>query len=1151
MLATALLGWFAIAGCERNKPAVVPDTATSPAAPVQDGLFQEQLNRGTGLMGQFQYAEAWALFEPLSKQYPDDLELIVNTAIARLNMAGDKDLEYALQLLETVLTREPRNLRANYCAGLIKTYLGPPADPLPHFRIAAELDPHDADVIFLLAKAQEQAEELDAASLNYQRCLEINEYYASALLGLGRIERMAGNMEQATQWLEQFESMKSNPNCRVFEFAYKRMGQYGEVAVSSTNSQKETPQSLPDGQLFGEPRKVTVKGGTLFPPTVVASGLASPAITPVDLNHDGKIDLLLHVCSGNDIDRGKEVGGGAGLVQVLNDGVGGFEVLEAQPWSKISGIEAVLCGDIDQDGTNDLYLCRQGENQLWLQTEAGKWQRSGDAEVGGGEFHTTDGLLCDADHDGDLDLICANVDGNCRLIFNNRDGTWRGLEKDQAFVGPANWLTAGDFDNQRDLDLFLGGSKSGSTVLKNERLWRYQIDETAPANLLDSATLGSVCLDFDDDGWNDLVNRRTNSFEIWSRARGSDWAMKKSIVPDPSENSPDAKHFAVVDLNGDGSREILVADDNQIVAIDGTGKLLQRLKIPGRSIVGWNKVVLQPELGWSIVCVDDQGELWEFPPGPGRHQFVALQFTGKERVAESMRSNRSGIGTRWKARIGNAWTTGTGLDADTLPGQSLQPQLIGLRGHQQIDFLAVDWSDGVFQVELALESGKIQLIEETQRQLASCPVVFAWNGKQIDFVTDILGVGGIGFFVAPGQYAPSRPWENLHLTDKQLQPRDGRMLVKIGEPMEEACYLQSAKLISIDVPPDWQVVIDERMGISDPQPSGKPCFFRRQFPVAEARDRNDIDQTAALKEADGTPADVGELDHRFIGLLRSEQELEFSFGQPMESGARPALVIDGWVEYPYSQTVFGAWQAGRSYEPPSLEVSEDGQNWEPAWQQFGYPAGMPRTMLLPLPKEAAGKTWFRFRTNMQVYWDRIRLVYLEDCEAARLKELPLELAELRRTGFALRTTRPWFNPWYDYSQRRGTWDARHLPGFYTRFGEVTELFAETTGALAIFGPGEEIHLEFAAAPESESGWQRSHVLQVEGWCKDVDLYTQTGDSLEPLPNASYDPQTASRRKALERKYNWRYESGPWFPVNSHFSNGEKTSPSAPGTQGGN
>jgi len=59
-----------------------------------------------------------------------------------------------------------------------------------------------------------------------------------------------------------------------------------------------------------------------------------------------------------------------------------------------------------------------------------------------------------------------------------------------------------------------------------------------------------------------------------------------------------------------------------------------------------------------------------------------------------------------------------------------------------------------------------------------------------------------------------------------------------------------------------------------------------------------------------------------------------------------------------------------------------------------------------------------------------------------------------------------------------------------------ELVAEKDDAVAIFGPGEEVHLEFAAPPEgAPEGWTRRLVLETRGWCKDMDLYTKDGETV--------------------------------------------------------
>ena len=49
---------------------------------------------------------------------------------------------------------------------------------------------------------------------------------------------------------------------------------------------------------------------------------------------------------------------------------------------------------------------------------------------------------------------------------------------------------------------------------------------------------------------------------------------------------------------------------------------------------------------------------------------------------------------------------------------------------------------------------------------------------------------------------------------------------------------------------------------------------------------------------------------------------------------------------------------------------------------------------------------------------------------------------------------------------------------------------------------------------------RRFVLDARGWCKDMDLYTKDGDTVEPLPG-----RRDAAAAALQRRYSTRYESG--------------------------
>ena len=96
-----------------------------------------------------------------------------------------------------------------------------------------------------------------------------------------------------------------------------------------------------------------------------------------------------------------------------------------------------------------------------------------------------------------------------------------------------------------------------------------------------------------------------------------------------------------------------------------------------------------------------------------------------------------------------------------------------------------------------------------------------------------------------------------------------------------------------------------------------------------------------------------------------------------------------------------------------------------------------------------------------------------------------------------------------------------MAGYYTREGDVLALLQTKDDALAIIGPGEEIHLEFRAKAPQGRGPVRL-VLEIDGWCKDMDMFTRDGETLDPLPSAGYPPEP---RKRLHSEYNTRYYSG--------------------------
>jgi hypothetical protein len=586
--------------------------------------------------------------------------------------------------------------------------------------------------------------------------------------------------------------------------------------------------------------------------------------------------------------------------------------------------------------------------------------------------------------------------------------------------------------------------------------------------------------------------------------------------------------MALQDLDGDGRPELVLTTESGWTAYSfAKGRLLTRYAaiLPdGERLRDWLPFIDDPSRGPAVIGLDQSGRLWRWSPGPGRHMFTALEFRGKEDTSTTIRSNLDGVGTRYMLRRGSHWSAGDTFRHHSGPGQGKQPVSIGLGGTTHLDFISITWSNGILQTELDLPAGQLHTLHETERQLASCPILFSWDGQRYVFVSDLLGVGGIGFAIGPGEYAPPRPWENFLVPPASIQPRDGHYVLKITEPMEEVAYLDAARLVAYDLPPGWHMVLDERMGIGKPDPTGRAFFYQTLLPPAAAHNDRGEDVLARISDADLKAAPVGATDSRFIGLLQDEHVLSLQFPQLLDQATgQPMLLIDGWVEYPYSQTVFAAWQAGRSYTAPTLEVRRADGSWQPLLLEFGYPAGMPRQLAVPLPALPDGARELRLRTNMEIYWDRIAIAYAESPPDMQRLDLQLQGARVESMGFPLRTTGAQRVPGYDYDRRKPYWDTRHAGGYYTRFGEATELVAETDDAVAIIGPGESVHLEFATPfRPPQPGWTRRLLLETNGWAKDMDMYTRDGTTVAPLPGTG---NMTTTRDALHARYNTRYRSG--------------------------
>ena len=1081
-----------LCGCSKSAP-------PPPSMPAPDDVASVRLhNAAVAAMGRYDYAAAFEQLHTITQSNPMWMDGLVDLSIAQLNRQLDGDEVIALKRLETVLKSDGEHLRANYVKGLLLLNAGDSEGALACFERVAVADSGDAYAAYYTGQSLGQLGRSADAVPWFATAIAMDPYLRSSYYAGAQSARRSGDAAQADAWLAIFQRMEHNPRAVLAQLKYTRMGPKAVVqAIVATDT---APPSRPEGPVFAAQPSFSQ----------ASSGLGRAGAISVGSIGDGRSIVLV---PGQDT-----------CTVFLLDGMN-VQKLEGHPFTRVSGLKAALWGDVDGDGRVDVVLCCKGGDELWRGIGGTKFDQ--DTRFPGGFGSTMDGALFDADHDGDLDVL--RLGGLPELLNNNGDGTWTSVSDPASGFPRANRfatrVVVADFDGDLDTDvLFCCSSMGPSDLWINDRLWNWHSAGPEFDPLLEARIHAAAAVDFDGDGEVELVVQTPRAdLMVWSRPapgrslslRSNKWSSR-TLLKGTGWGGNHLGQLAVADFTGDGRMDVLASMDGGfgLSVVDHTGAVLQRVMANAQ----WTLLQQTSGRGPSLCSTGGGMSLVIVPPGSGRFPFVDIELSGRIDPGQTMRSNASGIGATLAARVGARWTI-TGAVRNTAgPGQNLQPISIGLGGADAIDFVAIDWSDGVYQTEANLKPGELHTIVETQRQLSSCPVLFGWNGERMAFITDALGVGGLGFLLKPGTYAEPRPWERVLLPDGALQPRDGMLDMIIAEPMQETCYLDDVTLLSVDLPEGWEVLPDERMGTGGAPPTGELLFSQHSMSPYAVHTMDGRDITAEITQRDGIAADPGPVHTRFIGRTVEPFELVAFFDEGFDAHeGTPLLVLDAWVEYPYAQTMFAAWQAGVAYAPLSIEVQVNGDHWVEVAKHVGYPAGMPRTMVLPLPSLPAGAKNLRISTTLECYIDNLRIAWAQPCPEAVVHESRPAMAELFEAGYPTRTDGPHRRPHYDWAVRSPFWDTRTQRGLYSALGDVLELVRDRDGALAVFGVGEAVRVSFSTPEALEPGMHRRHVLDLGGWAKDMDFMTHTGATVDPIPGAR-DSTSASLMEATRTRY---------------------------------
>src|SRR5262249_32071963 len=138
------------------------------------------------------------------------------------------------------------------------------------------------------------------------------------------------------------------------------------------------------------------------------------------------------------------------------------------------------------------------------------------------------------------------------------------------------------------------------------------------------------------------------------------------------------------------------------------------------------------------------------------------------------------------------------------------PLTFDLGPYAQADTVRITWPNGLIQNETKQAAGKGYTYKEAQRLSGSCPMIFTWNGKGFEFLTDVLGVAPLGASAGDGKYFPVDHDEYVYIPGERMAKEHGSYEIRITEELREVSYLDQVRLIALDHPAQVDVFTNDK-----------------------------------------------------------------------------------------------------------------------------------------------------------------------------------------------------------------------------------------------------------------------------------------------------------------------------------------------------
>jgi tetratricopeptide (TPR) repeat protein len=804
--------------------------------------------------------------------------------------------------------------------------------------------------------------------------------------------------------------------------------------------------------------------------------------------------------------------------------------------------EGILPIDFNYDFNNDLVLAGEGGVRLMRQDNP-KLFTDVTAQAKLSKVVTSAPYMgawaVDIEADGDLDIVLGAKEGLPLVLRNNGDGTFTAIHPFAGVSGLRAFAWA-DFDGDGNPDAALVDGAGHLHVFHNERQAQFR-ELPLPASFPLVKALNVA--DVDNDGVLDLLAVQVNGAIV----RISD---KQGKVLDVAEIARVPTGTSVPDyLRADVRLQVADLDNNGAVDLYLIGASLDASRnIPGALIwLGDEKgkfVLLEHPFGSAQVpaLVSDAADL----SGNGRLDLLALSADGQPLQVVNHGSKNyhwQVVRPHAKQAVGDQRINpfGVGGEIEIRSGLLVQKQPIigpqvhfGLGTQTSTDVVRVVWPNGTVRAEFGV-AADTEVVTE-QRLKASCPFLFAYNGKGMEFIKDAVPWGSaIGLRINTiGTARVETTGEWYKIRRDQLVPHDGYYDLRVTAELWEVYYYDYLALMTVDHPVGTEIFVDERFSI--PPPKLGVTTVATPHKITRAIDDNGKDVTSIVDTLDGKALDdFGR--GQYQGITR-DHYLEVDLGEDAPKSGPLYLIAQGSIHDTESSLNVAITQGHRwRAQGMSIEVPDGHGGWVTAQANLGFPAGRKKTVLFNLTDVFRPGTprRVRIRTNLEIYWDCIE--WAQGMPDAPLKTARLEpnYADLHYRGYSSISRPdsgapevPDYNNMVSTKQR---W--RDLIGYYTRYGDVRELLTQIDDRYVIVNSGDEMSLRFPEQPAPPAGWVRDYVVIGDGWIKDGDFNSTFSKTVQPLPYHAKQ-EYFTRPGRLEDEWVYRQHPEDWQNYHTRY-----------------